>query len=184
MANDLTDPKNPTKSMTPWSGQALPSNVISALDGPDSIFDLPLPSQKIVDQLVEWIPLAEQSLVGCPIDEINRMLTKLKTALPMRKTSDAEAEQMLSIYRESLADLPRDILSTAMLRCAQTSMFFPTIAEIRKQAGPELSHRRYRLMRAKSLADRPTLAPPTDLVDPERVSTWLKAFRAKTGAAE
>lgn len=125
-------------------------------------------------------------MAGCPPVEIDRMLTKLAAAYRDERLSDDEAAARRSIYIEGLADIPFDVLSGAFKTALQTCKFFPTVAEIRAKAGPELSKRRWRIFCLKRMVDkheRDWREPikPEDCLPPEEARAILEETFAKMG---
>tara|TARA_R110000824_G_scaffold65483_1_gene170478 strand:- start:1556 stop:2014 length:459 start_codon:yes stop_codon:yes gene_type:complete len=53
-----------------------------------------------------------------------------------------EWESASELYRDALADVPPDLLELAFQRAVRECKFFPTVAEIRGHANPELSRRK------------------------------------------
>lgn len=66
---------------------------------------------------------------------------------PDRQTSEKQAEGRSMIYEKHLGDLPADILVKAFDRAFCELKFFPTVAEIRERAEPDMTRRRARLHR-------------------------------------
>jgi hypothetical protein len=123
---------------------------------------------------------------GSPPDETNRMLTKLSVIYPqsaVAKGSEAEARALLGTYCELLADIPGPILGRAIKSIGQTSRFFPSVAEIREAAAPELNAlrwRRFTLARMVAKHEREWQAPK-DLCPPEEAARIVAEVHAQMG---
>lgn len=66
---------------------------------------------------------------------------------PDRQTSEKQAEGRTMVYAKQLSDLPADILVKAFDRTFCELKFFPTVAEIRERAEPDMTRRRAKLHR-------------------------------------
>lgn len=146
------------------------------LVGPDEAAAIPA----VIDEL-------ERGLVGSTEAQIDRMVTKLALLYPSARISDAEAGARLELYVELLCDIPFDILSGAFRTIAQTSKFFPTVAEIREAASGALADRKARLFALRQLAlkhCREWKRSPDPIGDEEReeVARMMSELRQKLAA--
>ena len=62
------------------------------------------------------------------------ILTPYFQIMPKAKSLTQDESETLMLYADILIELPLDVLKAAMVKCALTSTFFPTIAEIFTQA--------------------------------------------------
>lgn len=151
---------------------------------------LPVLEPDTADEARAIIAAFDQNLAaGCPKDEVARMFTRLSVLFPQSahaKQSDDEAAVTLATYVDLLCDIPGDVLAPAFKAVAQRCKFFPTVAEIREAAAPELNNRRWRLMTLRRLLVKherewePPLAPE-DQCSPEdakRILAEVAAARA------
>jgi len=137
------------------------------VDSDTRVSDLPSLSGSTRSDLDTAIASFEAANVPAEPDEISRMIGKIAILFPNGKLSDAEAKAQNQLYVELLNDIPADVLGGAFRKCAQTLKFFPTVAEIRAAAMPEMAMRSWRLMRMKALAlksDREPPQPPKQIV--------------------
>lgn len=140
-----------------------------------------------VPEVKQAISLFEGSLEPCPPDHIKRLMTKLGAAFPAGKLTDGEVAAREAVYTELLGDVPLDILANAFKKAGQTCRFFPSAAEIRECAKPELSKRQWRLfclnrMLAKYERDyRPPLGP-NEVCKPEEARAIVEEVLGRIGA--
>lgn len=140
------------------------------MDADTPVSDLAV-SGSIRSQLSAAIVDFEAANMPADPDEISRMIGKIAILFPNAKLSTSEAEAQNQLYVELLSDIPADILGGAFRKCAQTLKFFPTVAEIRSAAMPEMAMRSWRLMRMKALAlksEREPLQPAKVIVTDEQ----------------
>lgn len=162
---------DPTKSRTSVSAPRLSSTLSAIVDSDTRVSDLPA---LVGEELAEAKrAIAEFQAADVPADqaEVSRMIGKLSVLFPNAKLSEAEASAQNQLYAELLSDIPQDVLGGAFRKCAQTLRFFPTVAEIRSAAGPELAMRSWRLMRLRAIvleSERNPPTPPKKIITPEQ----------------
>ena len=149
-----------TKSRTSVSAPQLNSTLSAIVDSDTRVSDLPSLAGSVRSDLDRAITEFEAANVPTPPAEISRMIGKLAVLFPNAKLSDAEARAQNELYADLLSDIPQDVLGGAFRKCAQTLKFFPTVAEIRAAAMPEMAARSWRLMRMKALAMKSDREPP------------------------
>ena len=62
--------------------------------------------------------------------DIGKLLLRYKDAFSNTELS----KEKLTLYAELLQDIPMEKLEKAMIECAKTVKFFPSVAEIRQEA--------------------------------------------------
>jgi hypothetical protein len=137
------------------------------VDSDTRVSDLPAIHGSQRSELDQAIANFEAANVPADPAEISRMIGKIAVLFPNAKLSEAEARAQNELYVDLLSDIPGDVLGAAFRKCAQTLKFFPTVAEIRAAAMPEMAMRSWRLMRMKALAlksDREPPQPPKQIV--------------------
>lgn len=159
----------PTRSCEP----SLPAELIEPFEAAltSSYATLPVVSPDVAGAIPVAIAGFEQMLAPSSADEIERMVTNLSLLYPAAKLSDAEAGARVELYVRLLRDVPFDILSAAFKRVAQTSRFFPTVAEIREAAAKRLSERHAKIYALRQLLmkhRREYRAPVAELSDEDR----------------
>lgn len=148
---------------------------------------MPMLEPEQVPEVKSAISLFEGSLTPCPPEHIKRLMTKLGAAFPAGKLTDGEVAAREAVYVELLGDIPLDILANAFKKAGQTCRFFPSAAEIREHARPELSKRKWRLfclnrMLAKYERDyRPPLGP-NEVCKPEEARAIVAEVLERVGA--
>lgn len=130
------------------------------MDSASPVSDLPALTGERLAETRQAIAAFEAANVPADPAEVGRMVGKLAVLFPNAKLSAAEAEAQNQLYVELLSDIPGDVLGGAFRKCAQTLKFFPTVAEIRSAAMPEMAMRSWRLMRMKALALKSDREPP------------------------
>jgi hypothetical protein len=156
----------------PQLSEAL-SNIV---DSDTRVSDLPVVSDWMKSALNAAIVDFEMANTPADPDEITRMIGKIAVLYPNAKLSDAEAKAQNELYVDLLSDIPGDILARAFRKCAQTLKFFPTVAEIRSAAMPEMAMRSWRIMRMKALvkrAEREPLELPKQVASPDERQTIM-----------
>lgn len=118
------------------------------------------------------IARGQRSVQPAGAEAIGALLLKLVAVHPMGER--AGVDLMMDVYVEDLSDLPADLIEGAAKRWRQTERFFPTIAELRALATPELAKRRKFLERLLILQDVANLPAPDGLV----THAWLTDRRA------
>lgn len=128
----------------PLLSVALDAKMREAMSSPDAYLNVV--SADIAGQIPEALAAYDGGLAPSSDDEIERMMLKLAVLYPGSKVSDEEAAGRLEVYVELLRDLPFDVLSAAFRAAAQTTKFFPSVAEIRAAAEPAMRERRMRVI--------------------------------------
>jgi hypothetical protein len=62
--------------------------------------------------------------------DIGKLLLKYKAAFSNTELT----KEKLTLYTELLQDIPMEKIEKAMIECAKTLKFFPSVSEIRKEA--------------------------------------------------
>lgn len=155
------------------------------VDSDTRVSDLPAIAGDVLDEARKAIAAFEAANVPAAADEISRMIGKISILFPNAKLSDAEARAQNQLYSELLSDVPQDVLAGAFRKCAQTLRFFPSVAEIRAAAMPEMAMRSWRLMRLRAIvleSERRPVEPDKEIVTPEQRAA-IKAELGLTGEA-
>jgi hypothetical protein len=167
MASTALQPSDPTKSRTFVSAPQLGSTLSAIVDSHERVFESPVLVGSDLAEARQAIVQFEAANAPSDPDEVSRMIGKLAILFPNAKLSESEARAQNQLYVELLSDIPQDVLAAAFRKCAQTVKFFPTVAEIRSAAAPEMAMRSWRLMRLKAMvqrAEREPPAPPKQIV--------------------
>ncbi len=152
MATDLQT--TGSRSVTQSPEQALPERLRGALEKIQSVKDLPPCGPNTRAMIAASIPKYERASAGSSIHEVERLLTAMASAWPSSKISDAEANARLELFGPALADIPLDILKSALQDAVRTCTFFPSVKEIRDLAAPLKSRRAWELMALKYWAQK------------------------------
>jgi hypothetical protein len=148
---------------------------------------LPLLEPAEAEEARRALATFEEGLAPCDPTEIDRLMTKLAAAYPPMRISEDEAKARRAVYVELLEDIPFDILARAFKTCGQTHKFYPSAAEIRDAAKPELSRRKAKAARLQFLLHkfeteyRPPLHPD-DICKPEDAARIVKEVLGSIGA--
>ena len=122
-------------------------------------------------ELPALIARGQRSIQPAGADLIGAALLRLIAVHPI---GDRETDIMMDTYVEDLSDLPADLIKGACTHWRRTERFFPTIAELRALAMPELARRRKYLERLLILRGVAELPAPDD----EVTHAWLSDRRA------
>lgn len=101
--------------------------------------------------------------------------------LPLWGIKAVDWQAQAPLYLEALANIPADLLQTAMAECAKTLKFFPKPAEIRETIESELSDRKSDLLfwkreQSTKLTSEPL--PKATQEDKDFVSQIVQAWKA------
>lgn len=149
----LTTTTTSQKSLTRWSAPSLPAALVEPVRQASGLEFSYVPvvsadvAKLIPGALVDLQAAAAPSTEG----DVEGLITQMALLFPAGKLSDAETATRLDLYIDLLQDVPFDILRSAFKAVAQTSRFFPTIAEIREAATPALRDRRNKINALKVL---------------------------------
>lgn len=119
---------------------------------------LPLLSSDEAASAPALIASYERALAPSEPANIARMMARIALLYPAQRLSDVESAERLALYTELLADIPGDILGEAFRKVAQTSRFFPSVAEIREAAATAIDARRARLRALQNMLAKQRVA--------------------------
>lgn len=102
--------------------------------------------------------------------------------LPLWDTKPGEWQTRAPLYRETLADLPADLLAEGIVHCAKSCKFFPKPAEIRAPIEEDLKarveHLRFlEIHSTRQITEQPPPKPTT--AEKAAVTELLNQWRAK-----
>ena len=125
-----------------------------------------------IAELPALIARGQRSVQPAGAELVGAMLLRLIAVHPTGER--AGADLMMDTYVEDLSDLPADLLGGAGTHWIRTERFFPTIAELRTLAMPELAKRKKYLERLLILRGVAELPAPDGGV----TFAWLSDRRA------
>lgn len=168
--NDLTKASPPV----PYCGLRLSAGLVAAARDAETIHsfsNLPIITPDEVTEARAAIARLEARLakVAEP-DDIEAAVATLSTIYPAARCSDAEAEMRLALYVRLLADVPANALATAIENAAKVCVFFPTVAEIRREVNKLTAPTRRTIARLNYLIfkhQQDYRPEPTDICDPQ-----------------
>ncbi|MDX3884046.1 hypothetical protein [Sphingomonas sp. MM-1] len=113
---------------------------------------VPLVSADVAATIPAALAALKAGMAPSTEEQIEGLMGSIALLYPAAKVTEKEAEARLDLYIDLLQDIPFDILSAAFKSAAQTSRFFPTVAEIREAALPARRERLNKINGLKALA--------------------------------